>query len=85
VIRTGSDADLKIGPAARSFAADAHDCIMVRISTNLPNTSLRREIRLNRELPSDLIVPPRAHASRRCQTQAPLGGKALSFASVSVP
>ena len=38
VIRTGSDADRKIGPAARSFAADAHDCIMVRTSTNLPNT-----------------------------------------------
>ena len=33
MIRTGSDADLKIGPAARSFAADAHDCIMVRTST----------------------------------------------------
>ena len=25
------DADRKNGPAARSFAADAHDCIMVRI------------------------------------------------------
>ena len=24
------DADRKNGPAARSFAADAHDCIMVR-------------------------------------------------------
>ena len=35
VIRTGSDAYLKIGPAARSFAADAHDCIMVRTSTTL--------------------------------------------------
>jgi hypothetical protein len=57
VIRTGSDADRKIGPAARSFAADAHDCIVVRTSTNLPDTSLRREIRLNRELPSDLIRP----------------------------
>ena len=31
------------GPAARSFAADAHDCIMVRIRTDLPNTSARRE------------------------------------------
>jgi len=38
VIRTGSDADLKIGPAAWSFAVDAHDCIMVRTSTSLPNT-----------------------------------------------
>jgi hypothetical protein len=72
VIRTGSDADRKIGLATRSFAADAHDCIMVRTSTNPPNTGLRRKIRLSRELPSDLIVPPRAQASRRCQTQAPL-------------
>ena len=30
------------GPAARSFAADAYDCIMVRIPTDLPNTRLRR-------------------------------------------
>src|SRR6516162_7943169 len=74
----------RLAPPPRSFAADAHDCIMVRTSTNLPNTSLRREIRLNRELPSDLIVPPRAQASRRCQTQAPLGGKAPSFARVSL-
>src|SRR6478672_12858139 len=35
----------RMGPAARSFAADAHDCIMVRIQTDLPNTSVRREIR----------------------------------------
>jgi hypothetical protein len=31
------------GPPPRSFAADAHDCIMVRIRTDLPNTSLWRE------------------------------------------
>ena len=30
-------------PAARNFAADAHDCIMVRIRTDLPDTSSRRE------------------------------------------
>jgi hypothetical protein len=28
----------RMGPAARSFAADAYDCIMVRIRTDLPNT-----------------------------------------------
>jgi hypothetical protein len=28
----------RMGPAARSFAADAHDCIMVRIQTDLPHT-----------------------------------------------
>ena len=32
------DADRENGPAARSFAADAHDCIMVRIQTDLPYT-----------------------------------------------
>ena len=32
----------RMGPPPRSFAADAHDCIMVRIQTDLPNTSLRR-------------------------------------------
>ena len=31
VIEHGTDADRENGPAARSFAADAHDCIMVRI------------------------------------------------------
>ena len=33
----------RMGPPPRSFAADAHDCIMVRIQMDLPNTSLRRE------------------------------------------
>ena len=58
------DADRENGPAARSFPtgqarglkahADAHDCIMVRIQTDRPNTSVRREIRApNGELPSD--------------------------------
>src|ERR1700757_5512960 len=36
------DADRENGPAARSFAADAHDCIMVRINI-LPHTSLWHE------------------------------------------
>src|SRR5271169_806096 len=31
VFEPGTDADRENGPAARSFAADAHDCIMVRI------------------------------------------------------
>ena len=103
------DADRENGPAARSFPtgqarglkahADAHDCIMVRIRTDLPNRSLWREIApqwraplgsLRRHLTgvvrrrtfaddalSLFIVPPRAQASRRCETQATLGGKAL--------
>ena len=67
-----------MGPAARSFAADAHDCIMVRIQTDLPHTSVRREDapmassprmimtqtpELRNEKPIALfIVPPRAQA-----------------------
>src|SRR5205085_11244019 len=43
VFEHGTDADWKDGPAARSFTADAHDCIMVRIQTDLPYTSLSRE------------------------------------------
>src|ERR1700739_124606 len=68
----------RMGPAARSFAADAHDCIMVRIQTDLPHTSVRREDapmassprmimtqtpELRNEKPIALfIVPPRAQA-----------------------
>jgi hypothetical protein len=40
----------------------AHDCIMVRIQTDLPHTSVRREDAPNGELPSD------RHADRRRQT-----------------
>src|SRR4029077_16086097 len=68
----------RMGPAARSFAADAHDCIMVRIQMDLPHTSVRREDapmassprmimtqtpELRNEKPIALfIVPPRAQA-----------------------
>ena len=68
----------RMGPAARSFAADAHDCIMVRIQTDLPHTSVRREDapmassprmimtqtpELRNEKPiARFIVPPRAQA-----------------------
>ncbi len=83
----------RMGPPPRSFAADAHDCIMVRIRTDLPNTSVWREMRpmasspriitqtfnqrhqtpeLRRKAHSRFIVPPRAQASRRCETQATL-------------
>ena len=34
---------------------------------------------------SQFIIAPRAQGSRRCETQAPLGGKPPSFATVSVP
>jgi len=33
----------------------------------------------------EIIISPRAPTSRRCETQAPLGGQPPSFATVSVP
>jgi hypothetical protein len=99
------DADRKNGPAARSFAADAHDCIMVRIKRPYRIQVCGTKMRPNGELPSDpqqidrhrqtlklckkplsqFIIAPRAQASRRCETQATLGGKPPSCATVSVP
>ena len=99
------DADRENGPAARSFAADAHDWIMVRIKRSYRIQVCGTKMRPNGELPSDpkrqtgtvqtlklckkplsqVIVAPRAQASRRCETQATLGGKPPSFATVSVP
>ena len=98
--RRGTDADRENGPAARSFAADAHDCIMVRIQTEPAVYKFGgARLRPNGELPSDpqqtryrqtpklckkplsqFIIPPRAQASRCCETQAPLSGKPPSFA-----
>jgi hypothetical protein len=47
------DADRENGPAARSFAADAHDCIMVRINDPTAYKSVARKCAPNGELPSD--------------------------------
>ena len=41
--------------------------------------------RIGKKPLSQFIFPPRAQASRRCETQATLGGKPPSYASVSVP
>ena len=98
------DADRENGPAARSFAADAHDCIMVRIKRSyriqvcgtkmhpmasspriLITHATHRSPKLCNKPVSQFIVAARAQASRRCETQAPLSGKPLSSASVSVP
>jgi hypothetical protein len=35
-----SNAALENGPAARNFAVDAHDGIMVEVRPDLPNTSV---------------------------------------------
>ena len=42
-IWNGFKAEEENGPTARSLAADANDCIMVRILLDPPNTSLRRD------------------------------------------
>jgi len=41
-----------MGPPPRSFAVDAHDCIMVTVLTDRPNTSLWRNVAPDGELPS---------------------------------
>src|SRR5215470_17860738 len=47
------DADRKNGPAARSFAADAHDRIMVRIKRSCRIQVCSTKMCPNGELPSD--------------------------------
>src|SRR5712671_6416863 len=93
------DADRQNGPAARSFAADAHDCIMVRIKRPYRIQVCGTKMCPNGELPSDpqqtdrhrpdaelckkplsqFIIAPRAQASRRCETQAPLRRQAAKL------
>src|SRR5262249_60012388 len=45
---------LKNGPAAPELRCDAHECIMVVILTDQPNTRLRGKSARDRELPSEL-------------------------------
>ena len=55
----------RMGPSPRSFAADAHGCIMVRPRAGRPHTSLRRDDqRPARRAPlrSSRIPPRRGHA-----------------------
>jgi len=42
-------------PPLRSFAPDAHACIMVLVLTGQPNTSLRRDDASNAELASAVL------------------------------
>jgi hypothetical protein len=68
----------RMGPPPRNFAADAHDCIMVRICIGSTEYSVWREVprpmaSSPRIRPFSLfILPPRAQASRCCETQARL-------------
>jgi hypothetical protein len=60
-----------MGPPPRSFAADAHGCIMVPILADRPHTSLPRDLRAwLGELASESIVgfcslQERAHPTRQ--------------------
>src|SRR3954454_9428978 len=53
---------LRMGPPPRSFAADAHDCIMVRPPLDRPNTRLWRDD-LRPMASSPLIVEARLSAN----------------------
>ena len=55
---------LRMGPPPRSFSADAHGCIMVRIQMDPPNTRLWRDHMVTpyRELPSDRLTTIHAEA-----------------------
>src|SRR6478736_5854927 len=97
--------DRKNGPAARSFAADAHDCIMVRIKRpyriQVCGTKMRPQWRaplgfskIDRHRQTLKLCRKKApvagdHRSacsgvKALRTQATLGGKPPSFATVSV-
>ena len=50
----GFRAAMKNGPAASELRRDAHDCIMVPILTDRPNTRMRAIFAPDGELPSEL-------------------------------
>jgi hypothetical protein len=56
VLAHGFQTALKNGPAAPELRRDAHDCIMVVILTDQPNTRLRGKSAPDRELPSELSL-----------------------------
>ena len=68
----------RMGPPPRSFAADAHDCIMVPILTDQPNTSLRREVAPDGELPSVSSQNPVRRTGFLDPTRLPLVGTRAS-------
>jgi hypothetical protein len=74
------DADRKNGPAARSFAADAHDCIMVRIQRAYRIQVCGVKMRRNGELPSH---PQQTR--QPCTQQKPKLCKSSSPSSSSLP
>src|SRR5205823_8465716 len=61
------EADRENGPAARSFAADAHDCIMVRIKRSYRIQVCGTKMRPNGELPSDPQTPTSPEAMQKAR------------------
>ena len=71
------DADRENGPAARSFAADAHDCIMVRIKRPYRIQVCGTKMCPNGEFPSD----PQAPTSPEAMQKVPVAGHHRSACS----
>ena len=66
------DADRKNGPAARSFAADAHDCIMVRIKRPYRIQVCGTKMCPNGELASDPQQTDRHRPDAEAMQKAPV-------------
>jgi hypothetical protein len=75
------DADRENGPAARSFAADAHDCIMVRIKRSYRIQVCGTKMRPNGELPSDPQETDRHRPDAEAMQKAPVAGHHRSACS----
>ena len=61
----------RMDPPPRSFAPDAHACIMVLISIDQPNTSLRRDIASKASSPRKSSSCPIAETSSRLSSLPP--------------
>ena len=75
------DADRENGPAARSFAADAHDCIMVRIKQPYRIRVCGAKIRPNGEFPLGSSTDRQAPSDAEALQKAPVAGHHRSACS----
>src|SRR5205823_14660788 len=75
------DADRENGPAARSFAADAHDRIMVRIKRSYRIQVCSTKMHPNGELPSDPQETDRHRPDGEAMQKAPVAGHHRSACS----
>src|SRR6201995_3104747 len=69
------------GPAARSFAADAHDCIMVRINQPYRIQVCGAKIRPNGEFPLGSSTDRQAPSDAEALQKAPVAGHHRSACS----